>query len=281
MMAHHAVCSMFAQNLRVPDKMLCRCRSESFDVLQVRFSDDMTGIYVVNPDPEDTAENASSLLEAQWKNITTDDDDVIEEQEEEYEVFPDTQTTPMLAQGAEPETEVVAVADAFAKFRRLDQLIDEDDDVPRERKPVRKITPPREEPTLFERYQQMTASKTDTSVVTVSAEERALKTDAGPDMGVNGQAKTTVGAANQPRPPPGKTKDVNVTSTHHFDELDFKGTRQPSSRKHQEEAERPEPGTTRTLRTRWEMMDAGQTVPSETNRNNSLAPSIMFPGGNP
>jgi len=253
----------------------------------------MTGMYIVNPDPDDAVENTSGLTESRLDNFSEDDDEDGREEDKVIDVFPDTLTTPTTMKVTEPETEVIAVADAFAKFRRLDQQIDDDEDVPRERKPVRKITPPREEPTLFERYQQMTASstnKTDSSAVLSPTQEMVPEADARRDTVDTGYLKMPIVAADQAQHQyqhqyqPERTHAVNE-SKHQLQELDSIAARQlpTSEQMHHQENERPEPGNMRTLRTRWELIDAGQVVPSnsasETNRNNPLPPSVKQSGG--
>jgi hypothetical protein len=251
-------------------------RCEQF---QVRFSDDMTGFYIVNPDPFESGAKSNGQQfngfaedeEKDEENEDRDDDD------EDEDVFATHSTARSITvEQAEPEVEVVAVADAFAKFRRLDQMIDEDEDcfVAKERKPVRKITPPREEPMLLERLQGIIPSLAcDKEAASGGQIVKDEKITGVPTMqqnvNVNHQSdgqlpKPSELPRDQPvREPSAVAPSENQRDSKQETEIGGAGSRRESTAVGKPtdgaESERPEPGTIRALRQRWEMMDTGST----------------------
>jgi hypothetical protein len=247
----------------------------------VRFSDDMTGIYVVNPDPDEPFATSVTSNELFFSGVAEDEKEKDEEEDDEEDdddfdesdVFGERSA----ADYAEPEVEVVAVADAFAKFRRLDQMIDEEDRcIPKERKPVRKITPPRDEPMLLERLQGLHPSPVGVQSATSGeqiinagdvvgtptaehvadvkpvAEGRALKPPEYPSEQPVNRVPSVLPPVSRcdDQRDSGRESVVGATAVSHPDASAKKPTDGAGS-------ERPEPGTIRALRQRWEMKDTG------------------------
>lgn len=238
---------------------------------QVYFSDDVSGIYVVNPSPDDDTSNGTRSNGIGWNSYFNYDDENYDDDDE--------RTVDAVKPAEPPETDVVGVADAFAKFRRLDRLIDEEEDVPRERKPVRKITPPRQEPLLL-LHQNASSSLSSTTLPTPTVATPVV--DAIPVVQRHDDVEQTV-AVNG-----GDSKPTRVNIRH--DETPVVAT--PDHRKTRDATDNEqaiEPEVTRSLPSRWESSSAQGSsgtrgshepiVPSEPVMTTKAIPDVRTSSG--